>query len=119
MEPFEFFGPTPILYCLNSANDFDFGFLLIHNRSNDSNYNSDSVAGENQPLNFTLLFSFVYSVFVLLCLINFVVFFFVCFFLVLFTKGKRIRRRSVSYSTIRYSISSQCPETVSSNFNRI
>ena len=73
MELFEFFGPTPILYCLNSANDFDFGFLLIHNRSNDSHYNSDSVAGENQPLNFTLLFSFVYSVFcfVLLCFIIF------------------------------------------------
>lgn len=63
MEPFEFFGPTPILHCLHSANDFDFGFLLIHNRSNDSNYNSDSVAGENQPLNLTLLFCFVYSVF--------------------------------------------------------
>lgn len=61
MEPFEFFGPTPILHCLHSANDFDFGFLLIHNRSNDSNYNSDSVAGENQPLNFTLLSHFIVS----------------------------------------------------------
>ena len=80
MEPFEFFGPTPILYCLNSANDFDFGFLLIHNRSNDSNYNSDSVAGENQPLNFTLFFLLFILFFVLLCLINFVVFFFCLFF---------------------------------------